>query len=141
MHRGRPCKPEVEEATWKLVWLSRDLGDEALAAFAGKLLALTGPLDATVIAFSVPTFAANSGSAASAPAPAPQRGGRAGAAQQVRRPWLSVMGLCGVSDQQHGSAPVNATLLPPRGLAPDLTSADIHPFVRPTICMHVSVEI
>ena len=48
--RGR-CLPEVEQAAWQLVWLSRDLADNALAAFTGKLLALVGPLDEHCIAF------------------------------------------------------------------------------------------
>jgi hypothetical protein len=77
----------VEEAAWKLVWLARDLGDGGLAAFAGKLLALTGPLDASVIAFSVPTFALSTAAAqGAAPTAAPQpqqRTGRAAASQQV----------------------------------------------------------
>ena len=45
------CRPEVEQAAWQLVWLSRDLADDALAAFTGKLLALAGPLDEHCIAF------------------------------------------------------------------------------------------
>ncbi len=45
------CRPEVEQAAWQLVWLSRDLADNALAAFTGKLLALVGPVDEHCIAF------------------------------------------------------------------------------------------
>lgn len=45
------CRPEVEQAAWRLVWLSRDLADDAMAAFTGRLLALVGPLDEHCIAF------------------------------------------------------------------------------------------
>lgn len=57
----------MEEAAWRLVWLARDLGDDALAAFAGKLLALLGPLEAHVTAFSLRA-------PATATAAQPQRG-------------------------------------------------------------------
>jgi hypothetical protein len=41
----------VERAAWQLVWLSRELADNAMAAFTGRLLALVGPLDEHCIAF------------------------------------------------------------------------------------------
>jgi hypothetical protein len=51
----RPFEGTQEErAAWQLVLLARDLRDEMLADFAGKLLALVGPLDAHVTAFSMP---------------------------------------------------------------------------------------
>ncbi|BDA48015.1 Serine-protein kinase ATM [Coccomyxa sp. Obi] len=61
-HDGQ-CKPEVRLAAWQLVWLARDLGNSNLAAFAGKLLALVGPLEPHVIAFSIPSQAATSSAA------------------------------------------------------------------------------
>ena len=56
------CRPEVEQAAWQLVWLSRDLADDAMAAFTGKLLALVGPLDEHHIAFTrSPAYTQTSG--------------------------------------------------------------------------------
>ena len=56
------CRPEVEQAAWQLVWLSRDLADDAMAAFTGKLLALVGPLDEHHIAFTrAPAYTQTSG--------------------------------------------------------------------------------
>lgn len=89
---ARVCKPEVEEAAWRLVWLARELADDSLAAFAGKLLALAGPLDASVIAFSMPSLEAG----ASSPVPLPHArqppargGGRGAVPEQVQgRPQL-----------------------------------------------------
>ena len=79
MCRVRPCKPEVEEAAWRLVWLARELGDNDLAAFTGKLLALVGPLDPHVIAFSIPTSLSSSSAAAERTPPAqPARSSKAG---------------------------------------------------------------
>ena len=33
----RLCLPEVEQAAWHLTWLAGELGDDAMAAFAGRL--------------------------------------------------------------------------------------------------------
>ena len=56
------CRPDAEQAAWQLVWLSRDLADDTMAAFTGKLLALVGPLDEHHIAFTrSPAYTQTSG--------------------------------------------------------------------------------
>jgi hypothetical protein len=65
----------VEAATWRLVWLSEELDDPALAALAGELLALVGPGDPFTLA--LPHAAARAGGpleALAAPAAEPGRG-------------------------------------------------------------------
>ena len=76
-----------------MVWHARDLGDEELAAFAGKLLALTGPLEASAIAFSVP-------SSADAAAAAPGASARAGRATETLS--QQVQGCLSVAEHSEG---------------------------------------
>lgn len=79
-------------AAWQLVWLARDLGNSNLAAFAGKLLALVGPLEPHVIAFSIPSQAATSSAAVDRnPLAQNDRSSRGGgrAASKVTYSWTS----------------------------------------------------
>ena len=92
----------VEAATWRLVWLSEETDDPALAALAGELLARVGPGDPFTLA--LPHAAARAGGppeAPAAPAAEPGRGrARSGKAAQAAD-----------QSQQVPAAPPNA----PRG--------------------------
>ena len=51
VNKKKKCKASVKRAAWELAALSADLGDSHLASFSGELLALSGPLEPSVIAF------------------------------------------------------------------------------------------
>lgn len=53
---GPGLRPEAAAAAWRLAWLGAELGDGRLAAFAGELLALAGPLPPGAVAFAPPAL-------------------------------------------------------------------------------------
>lgn len=109
-------RPEVEEAAWRLAWLSSELGDDTMAAFAGELIARVGPLDPATIAFSAPKSASDA-------LPLPAADAAAAPRAAAGRPSAAAVGRLGSGGE--GNAPAPMLLLALRQLADLLVDGDV----------------